>query len=526
MVATVLKLRYRVLGNTLARRPWQLVGFILGSLWGLGMLGSLVAGFVALAVFDNVDAASVVVVLGGGLLILGWLVGPIVIAGLDTTVDAVRLAPFPLTRRQVMLALTGAGITGIPGIITTIAALATLIVWVRWPLAAVAAVPTVLLGVLTCVLASRLMGELSNGMGGRRGREVVGTVVLIVLIMTGPILTGLAALLGSAGADLWARLQQAAGILAWTPLGAAWSVAPSVAAGQWLPAIGSTVIAVATIVVLWIVWDRVIETTTSSPRQRATRTVAAGKLGLFGVMPTGGIGATWARSLSGWLRDPRYLRQLIVIPLFPVLFAFTGGVDGFMFLISPALAALVMAAVGYADVSFDGTAFGTTLAAGIGGRADRLGRMLGAACVGVPLIVVLAIATAVVSGGAEHLPAVLGAALGILLAGYGACAFSSALIVTPVPAPGDSPFKSNPGQNSVMGLFVFVVWVAVFVLASPAIGLAIASAVTGQAMWGWLALAAGIVVGGIVAFVGVIVGGRTLDRTGPDLFMRIKAFPS
>jgi ABC-2 type transport system permease protein len=526
VVATVLKLRYRVLGNTLARRPWQLVGFILGSLWGLGILGGLVTALIALSIFQNLEVATVVSVLGGSALILGWLVGPIIIAGLDSTVDAVRLAPFPLTRRQVMLALAGTGLTGIPGIVTTVAALATLIVWVRWPVAAVVAVPTVLLGVLTCVLASRLMGELSGGMGGRRSREIIGTVVLVVLIMTGPILTGVAALLDQAGGDLWTRIQQAAGILAWTPLGAAWSVAPSVAAGQWLPALASTAIAIATLVVLWIVWDRVIETAVSSPRQRATRAVAAGKLGLFGVMPTGGVGATWARSLSGWLRDPRYLRQLIVIPLFPVLFAFTGGTDGFMFLISPVLAALVMAAVGYADVSFDGTAFGTTLATGISGRADRLGRLLGAACVGIPLILVIAVATAVVAGDAAHLPAVLGAALGVLLAGYGACAVSSALIVTPVPAPGDSPFKSTPGQNSIVGLLVFVVWAAVIALSLPAIVPAIVNAVTGDAMWGWIALAVGVVFGAVVAIVGVLVGGRTLERTGPDLLVRIKSFPT
>lgn len=526
MVATVLKLRYRVLGNTLARRPWQLVGFILSSLWGLGVLGGLIAGMVALAMFQGLDAARVVVILGGSLLILGWLVGPIVVAGLESTVDAERLAPFPFTRRQVMLALAGTGATGIPGIVTTLAVLATVIVWMRWPVAAVIAVPTVLLGVVTCVLASRLMGELSTGLGGRRGREIVGTVVLVALIMTGPILTGIVALLDSAGSDLWTRLQQAAGILAWTPLGAAWAVAPSVAAGEWLPALASLAIALATIAVLWIVWDRVIETATSSPRQRASRTVAAGKLGLFGVMPTGGVGATWARSLSGWLRDPRYLRQLLVIPLFPVLFAFTGGLDGFMFILSPVLAALVMAAVGYADISFDGTAFGTTLATGISGRTDRLGRLLGAASVGIPLIVVITVVTSVLAGDAARLPAVLGAALGVLLAGYGVCAVSSALIVTPVPAPGDSPFKSTPGQNSIVGLLVFAVWAVVLVLSAPAIVLAIVSAVTGDAVWGWAALAVGIGFGAIVAAVGVLVGGRTLQRTGPDLLVRIKSFPT
>ena len=165
MVATVLKLRYRVLGNTLARRPWQLVGFILGSLWGLSILGGLVAALIALSIFENLEVATVVAVLGGSALILGWLIGPILIAGLDSTVDAVRLAPFPLTRRQVMLALAGTGLTGIPGIVTTGAALATLIVWVRWPLAAVVAVPTVLLG------------ESSRYLGGGAATTVGATAV-------------------------------------------------------------------------------------------------------------------------------------------------------------------------------------------------------------------------------------------------------------------------------------------------------------------------------------------------------------
>ncbi len=526
MVATVLKLRYRILANTLARRPWQLVGFILGSLWGLSILAGLIAGLIMLAVFSDRDTAAVVVVIGGSLLIVGWLVGPVVLTGMESTIDAVRLAPFPLTRRQVMLALTGTGVTGIPGIVTTFAVLATLIVWARWPLAALVAVPTVLLGVLTAVLASRLMSELSGGLGGRRGREIIGTLVLVALIMTGPIMTGILALLDQAGGDLVARLQQAAGVLMWTPLGAAWSVAPSVAAGDGLAALAGTVIAAATVVVLWLVWDRVIEASTSSPRQRSARTVAAGRLGLFGVMPTGGVGATWARSLSGWLRDPRYLRQLLIVPLLPILFAFVGGVDGFMFVVSPVVAALVMSAVTYADISYDGTAFGTTLATGVTGRQDRAGRLLGAASVGVPLVVVMAVVTAVLSGDAAHLPAVLGAALGSLLVGYGVCAVSSALIVTAVPAPGDSPFTSTPGQNSVVGLLVFVVWAVVFVLGAPALGLAIASAVTGDAVWGWAALAAGLVIGVVVAVVGVFAGGRTLDRTGPDLLVRIKAFPT
>ena len=43
MVATVLKLRYRILGNSLVRRPWQLVGFCFGIVWALSILAMVVA---------------------------------------------------------------------------------------------------------------------------------------------------------------------------------------------------------------------------------------------------------------------------------------------------------------------------------------------------------------------------------------------------------------------------------------------------------------------------------------------------
>lgn len=527
MVAAVLRLRYRVLGNALARRPWQLVGFVLGALSGVAALVGLVAGMIALAVFQGREAATAVSVLAGALLVLGWVLGPIVVAGMESTVDASRLAHFPLTPRQVMLALTGTGLTGIPGIVTTLGALTSVILWVRWPGAAVAAVPGILLGVLTCVLASRLTGELSGGLGGnRRVREVVGTLVLVVLIFSGPILTGVLSALDSGGGGLTARLAQASQVLPWTPLGAAWSIAPSVAAGEVGAALAHAVIASATVVVLWVVWAKVLSAAVSSPRQRATRTVAAGRLGLFGRMPTGGVGATWARTLTAWLRDPRYLRQLIVVPLFPLLFAFIGGVGSVGFTASAVIAALVLSVVGYADVSYDGTAFGTTLATGLPGRADRLGRVLGAACVGMPLVTAIAVVTVLLGGRAAQLPAILAATWAILLAGYGVCAVSSALIVTPVAAPGDSPFKSVPGQTAIGGLLVFVVWAVVVVVSLPAVVPAAASLLTGQESWGWVALAVAVPLGVGAVAVGIHVGGRTLDRTGPDLLLRIRAFPT
>jgi len=42
---------------------------------------------------------------------------------------------------------------------------------------------------------------------------------------------------------------------------------------------------------------------------------------------------------------------------------------------------------------------------------------------------------------------------------------------------------------------------------------------------GVAALAVGVLGGAVVTVVGVLIGGRTLERTAPDLLQRIKAFP-
>ena len=378
---------------------------------------------------------------------------------------------------------------------------------------------------LTCVVASRLVSALSSGLGGnRRGREFVGTIVLILLIMAGPIVTGTLALTSTA--DVRDRIPRIADVLGWTPIGAVWAVPADVAAGQGVSAVARLLIAAATLAALWLLWARALRGAVTTPRQRAAKVARSGALGLFGRMPTGGVGATWARSLTAWLRDPRYLRQLLIVPLFPLLFAFTSGIDGFMFSSSAVLVALVLCLSGYTDVSYDGTAFASVLATGIGGRDDRLGRLLGAASIGIPLIVLLAVVTTAVGGRLEHLPGILGASLGLVLGGYGVSAVSSALLVTPVAAPGDSPFKSVPGQTFLTGLLVFVVMGACLVIGAPAIAFAVAGFITGAAVWGWVALVVGIVVGGGAAALGVWLGGRTLDRTGPDLLQRIRAFPT
>ncbi|MBZ4487686.1 hypothetical protein LQ938_02545 [Microbacterium sp. cx-55] len=529
MVATLLRIRFRVLGNTLASSPWQLVGFILGTLGALGMLALVWAGLFAVG-FAGLDASRLVVTIAGAVLLLGWTLGPLFIAGVDTTLDPAKLAPFPITTGQLMRALTLAGLTGVPGLATTVGALGIFLAYFRWPAAAAAAVLCVPLGLLTVVVASRLVAALTSGAGGnRRTRELIGGAAFLVILLAGPLTLGILNLVEAgvtAGPDPLGRISGFVATLSWTPLAAVWAVPGDLAAGALLPALGKLLIAIATLVALWLLWRLSLVTALTSPSHRSAATVKSGKLGWFGRMRTSPTGATWARAQTYWLHDPRYLRQLLVVPIFPLLMLFYSGGDvtSPLFAFSGVLVAFILGVVPYADVSYDGTAFATVLTTGIRGRQDRAGRILAASAIGVPLIIAIDLLATGLSGRWELLPPVLGASIGLLLTGYGVSAVTSAYIVVPVPAPGDSPFKRVPGTNALAGLTMLGIWLGIGVLGLPSLVPAILAAATGQALFGWVALVAGFGLGAVFAVGGVFLGGRSFDRNAPALLARLRAF--
>jgi ABC-2 type transport system permease protein len=523
VVATLLRIRFRVLGNTLARSPWQLIGFLFGAfgaLWVIVLAG--VGLFFAGA--NGLDVASTAIVIGGAVVTLGWIVGPIFVTGVDTTLDPAKLAPFPMSTGRMMAAITAAGATGVPGIACAIGALLTFLVWWRWPVAAGAAVVAIPLGFALWVVASYTVATLAGGLGGsRRTREAIALVAFALLIFASPILLGILGLLRSA-ADAGAQLGAIVEAVSWTPIAAAWAVPGDLAGGDVLAAIVKLAIAAATLVVLWLLWNRSLSASLVAAPTR-TRTRRAGGLGWFGIMPSTPVGATWARSTANWLRDGRYLRQLLIVPLVPVIVPiYTGGqLDNAAFALSGLIVAFFAGILPYTDVSYDGTAFGTVLQTGIRGRADRLGRMLGAACIGVPVTLLAGAVVAALSNSWDLYPAVFGASIALLFAGYGVSAVTSALLIVPVPQPGDNPFKRVPGATFSMFLVFFVAWIAVAVLAAPAVVPALLAAIIGGTVFSWVALVVGVILGPVLLAVGVLVGGRIFDRRAPALFAQLKS---
>jgi len=521
MVATLLRLRFRVLGNQLARSPWQLVGFLLGAVYGVLLLAGIVAGLVALG-FGDIRLAGTVIVGAGSLVTLGWALIPLVAFGVDTTLDPDRLVVFPMSTSKMMVALTLAAVCGIPGIVTSLAALATIATWAHWPAAIVAWLVSTPVAVLTAVVASRTVATIAAGVGsGRRFREVAGILVFIPLILAGPIIAGLATGF-TVNAD---TLTEMVPLLGWTPLGAAWAVPADAAAGDLAAAAAKLLIALATLGALWVLWRAALARSLARPRLASRAAVRAGSIGWFGRVPTGATGAVFARALTYWTRDPRYLRQLIAVPLVPVLLWFYAR-DGdplVALAFSAPIIAFIIGIVVYADISYDGTAFGTELATGARGRGDRLGRILAAAAVAVPLVLLAAVIPFAFAGDWRQLPGVLGMALGILFTCYGVCAVTSAQLVVPVAGSGDNPFKRVPGTTFLQGMAFFGIWLVALALSAPAIVVGLIAYFTQNAALSWIAFALGIVLGTAVLVAGILIGGRMLDRTGPVLLARLKA---
>ena len=520
MVATLVRLRFLLLANSLKKSPWQIVAVVLGGLYGLGVLALVVVGLIALS-FAPAELARTITVLAGAALILGWTVIPTLTSGIDQTVEPSRLATFPIPLNTLLLALTVSGVLGVPGIVTSVAALATGLTWWKSPAIALIAVVCAAIGVLTAVVGSRMLVAVTAGLAsGRRVREAKGILLFIPLVLAGPIVIGMMELLrGSAAA-----LPDIANGVAWTPVGAIWAVPSDVAAGDPASAVLRLVIGVATLGLFVVLWRwglaRALETPVKSSSMRSGKR----GLGLFGVFQGTPAGAVAARALTYWMRDPRYAQSLITVPLVPVLLFFYASLNGNLFMLNavgPIIAVLLAMSI-YTDVSYDNTAFALHLQTGVSGRADRVGRVIALAVFAVPLSLALTIASVAVTDTWQLLPGLVAITVGILLTGFGLSSLVSGAFIFAVPAPGESPFKSKPGGGFSLMLSLFVTWGLLSILILPEFVLAMIGIVTGQAMYGWIALAVAIVLGSVLLVVGIRVGGRILDERGPDLLVKLQ----
>lgn len=518
MAALLISLKVALLRGSLRGSVSQRVGLVIGALVGVGAAFAGVSGLVALR-FADVDVAGPVVVVAGSVLVVGWTLVPLLVSGVDETLDPARFALLPVPARTLVPGLLVAGLVGVPGAATALIGLATVVTWSRGPLPALLALPAATLGVLTCVLGSRLGTTASARLLATRRFREVGAMITVLLLSS----MGFVPALLTQGPLRWDVVDTWITWLGWTPMGLAWAVPADAAAGRPLLALGRLALAAVLVALGGLAWARLLDRALTDVAASGDGSRARVRSSPLDRLPDGPVWAVTGRSLRYWRRDPRYLVAFGAIAassVVPLLATRSVGATGLSLALGPFLG-VMLGLVTANDVGYDGSAFATHLVVGLPGRADRAGRALAALVVGTPFVTIAAVVGVVVAGRGDLWPGALGSALGALFGGVGSAALASALAPYPVPEAGSNPFRNSSGGSARAALAQGAVLSVTTGLAVPGIALF----VVGALWWPpacWLALVVGPLVGAGALWAGVVTGGQVMDARGPEILASVR----
>ena len=543
MVATLLRLKARILRHTLRQERWRVVVLLAGTLWALITVPSVVGGMIWVS-GQPPDISHDVLVIAGTILLLGWVLVPVLLPGMDDSLEITRFATFGVPVRRLVPGLLVASLLGVPTLYTALLCAAPVLAWARYAATptgdgvgagpALLAAVTAPLALATCVLAARLStGLAARLLGSRRSKELATVLGLLALALVVPTVVAIGAL-GIEGS--LERVPEIAAVLGWTPFGLTWAAPAALAYGDLAGALGRVGVSGAFVVAGIGAWSVLLRNALVSPpsrggsaRRRVDRLIAFGPR-------DGGPGATerrrglvaaaavTRRALLYWAADPRYLSALlgaVVAPVAIVLLVAT-VVD------APAAVALSMGplmagSIGWGrhnDLAFDGSALWMHVSAAVPGWADRLGRSAATLVWALPVTVLVAIVGAAVADRPDLTVAAVGASVGVLSAGLAVSALLSSVLPYPVPAPGANPYAAQMGAVGA-SLFAQVVTSAATMTLSVPVLVCYAAALWWEPAMATATLLVGLVGGAAVLGAGVVLGGRVYDLRASRVLVRL-----
>lgn len=502
-------------------------GWTFGAAFALVTLGIGVGGWANAP--TALDRLAIAFLLWTGL----WIVVPLVGAASDP-LRTEYFALLPLRPRRLVLGLLAASLVGILPTVTLAAFGALVVVGAALgPGAAVIALLSTILLVGLVVAGSKVVGGLvSRAVESRIGLEIAALQYALLVASTW-IWIPLAAVASGAGPSAGGGPLAAAGPALARAVPSGWGVVAVEAAGggNWplaIAALGGMAVLVGGLV---IAWSAILGRQLHGERTGAAfaRPSGAGRGWIVGRLPATPLGATTAKELRAWTRQPRRRVQLRVALWTAVLLAVIPGLLGATWMwpfagIIVAWAAGITAANVY---GFDGTAIWLTLAVPGSEPADVRGRQA-AWLVAFGTTAAAATVVLTVAGGqawawpwvAAALPAAIGAAVGLV---------PIVSLTLPAPLPdrrGGDPMDLGDDPRTQGALFSqgIVMTILVPLLASPAILVAYAGS-TVNPVYAWLGLPVGIATGVAYCWWFGKLASRRLARRGPELLERMRARP-
>jgi len=515
----LVQLKLRLLVNALRSSNSAKVSFIISSTFAVLLA---IFTFLVLAGFrgksTSVELTSVIFTVFA----FGWLIAPIMVFGLDSTLDPATLALYPLRTRPLAVGLLAASFTGLWPLANIIGLLGVTVGLASGGLGVIVAVVAVVLEVLFCIALARFVTtSLASLLRSRRGRDLAAFLIIPLFalyeffaqVAPKAASEGTITAASFAGFDSWMR---------WLPPGLAAHAIQDASDGRPGLAVARLGALAAIILVFVWLWVRSLgralvtaDTTTQSSRVRGTR------------LPLAGLGLRGAVAARFWLYQRREPLSLVYWALVAVITAAVSASAVFGRTHHPAVI-LASAVFGPALVGIfhansaaqTGPAFvleATALSRRRDLRAYFSGQNLVLGAIGAPLVVAVCFALAAAAGD----PGVGVEATPVVLAGLGAALGLSGLFTAALPYPmvkraGTPVFVPAPGYAGYrLGGLLTLVGTAV--LAAPAIVGAVLAANGPDAIRIGVLVPCAAVYGFALALIGVRLAAKVAEGTLPEM---------
>lgn len=524
MVATILRLRWRILVHQFQRDWWRLVFVATGAIWSISIVPVLAVGSSAIAKrsYDTKEDALVAIAV---LIGIAWIVVPLLATGVDDSLDPARFAPWGLDAKRLMPGLAVAAFTTIPALLFVAVACLMAASWRgenQQGTVLTVAVLGALLTVVTWVFSARILTLWAVRLLATRAAKAVLAVLAVAGVAA---LTNGVLLVRSQGIESVLETQIATVLsqAARTPLGAGLAAPASIASGYEWGAVWRIAIMAAWVALLFFAWRAAVQHALVNPvsrgggaRRRGDSVLAAARRsGTARSWLTPVTRAVLVRTSRSWRSDPRYIAQLVGAVIFPVIMGavalvFASNVGAWIAALPVALAVTI----GWGrhnDLAYDSSGMWLDIASGVRGVEVLRGRLLAVACWAGPAVVAASVAAAGVSHQWGTVFAVAATALGALGVALGVAAVTSVVMPYRVPGPGESPFGADAGSIGASLAGQLVSSIGTGLLVPVVVAPLVCAFVWGDAWWLVTPLWA-VAVGVASAWKGTYLAGRWYDR--------------
>jgi ABC-2 type transport system permease protein len=520
MARLLVQLKLRLLTNALRSSTASKVSFIVSTTFAVLVA---VGAFVSLAMLHGQAAAVDLTTVIFTVFAFGWLILPIFVFGLDSTLDPATLSLYPLRLRPLAMGLLAASATGAWPVANVIGLLGVTVGLAAGGLGVLFAVLAVALQVLFCIVLARFV---TTGMAGllrsRRGRDL-GVFLIIPLfafyeffaqVVPRAAAEGKITTATFSGFDAWMR---------WLPPGLAAHAIQDASDGRAGIALVRLAILAAVIVVLGYLWIRALSraliTTDTSARSSQVRGTA---------LPLARYGRGGAVAARTWLYQRREPMSLAYWAITLVIMA---AVSASAIVGKPQHPAVVLAAAVFGAAfagGFHANSIGMTgspfvyealalngrrqLRAYFGGQSVVLG------LIAVPLLTALSFGLSAAAHEPMEGVAATAVALASLGGALGISAIFSVVAAYPMEKRAGNPMPQAASGSGVYRLTILATLAATAVVAIPAILAAVFTSAAPEPVRAPVLLAGAAAYGLALAVAGVRVAATAGEQKLPELY--------